>query len=105
LKKEIKKHLEEQNNQQHVHEQKKTEKSKRLRTTVPCQPATAARGGENRGRDEEREKQPLRMQTLNNRTFEMKTLTAAHAVTNRCWAVVWFLLKNRRFRVFAKMLF
>ncbi len=56
------------------------------------------RRGEPGERRREREKQPLRMQTLNNRTFEMKTLTAAHAVTNRCWAVVWFLLKNRRFR-------
>jgi hypothetical protein len=33
--------LEEQNNQQHVHEEKKTEKIKRLRNTVACQPATA----------------------------------------------------------------
>jgi hypothetical protein len=33
--------LEEQNNQQHVHEQKKTEKIKRLRNNVACQPATA----------------------------------------------------------------
>jgi hypothetical protein len=41
LKKEIKEALEEQNNRQHVHEQKKTVKSKRLRNTVTCQPATA----------------------------------------------------------------
>jgi hypothetical protein len=49
--------LEEKNNLQHVHEQKKTEKSKRLRTIVACQPATAGRDGENRGRDEERERE------------------------------------------------
>jgi hypothetical protein len=56
--------LEEQNNQRPVHEQKKTEKSKRLRTTVTCQTATAWKDkarkkgssrletGENPGRDE-----------------------------------------------------
>lgn len=112
--------LEELNNQQHVHEQKRKEKSKKLRNTVACQPATAWKDkarkkgssrfetGRTEGetkREREREKQPLRVQTLNNRTFEMKTLTAAHAVTNRCWAVVWFLLQNRRFRVLAKIFF
>jgi hypothetical protein len=107
--------LEEQNNQQPVHEQKKTAKSKRLRTTVACQTATAwkdkaRKKGSSRletGRTQGETnssagKQPLRIQTLNNRTFPMKTLTAAHAVTNRCWAVVRFLIKNRRFRFFAK---
>ncbi len=83
MKKEIKKHLKKKTTYSMCTNRRRQKKAKDYGPSSPANQQLQVETGRTEGETKrEREKQLLRMQTLNNRTFEMKTLTAAHAVTN-----------------------